>query len=225
MPASGPSLGSLTKGSGRSMNKDYSINLSVQQVLSLWVQGTVPTLQHFTEMWYWVFLWCLFSSLLLHGAVGLLMLVALQRHRRGRLITLLLVSVGFLASLSGAVITSQSFLPRAAPHVCLPACFVLSWSLGLRCLGFCTLHLVWHELKVKHLSLCTAADLETFLSQIQVQLPMIPSLALVHLSVKFCVAIQSPVFLFLCLNDKETCLSVSLYSQLPVCLFLQLSGQ
>ncbi|XP_023667844.1 transmembrane protein 170B [Paramormyrops kingsleyae] len=108
MPASGPSLGSLTKGSGRSMNKDYSINLSVQQVLSLWVQGTVPTLQHFTEMWYWVFLWCLFSSLLLHGAVGLLMLVALQRHRRGRLITLLLVSVGFLASLSGAVITSAA---------------------------------------------------------------------------------------------------------------------
>lgn len=30
------------------MNKDYSINLSVQQVLSLWVQGTEPTLQHFT---------------------------------------------------------------------------------------------------------------------------------------------------------------------------------
>ncbi|XP_048850526.1 transmembrane protein 170B [Brienomyrus brachyistius] len=108
MPASGPSLGSLTKASGRSMHKDYSINLSIQQVLSLWVQGTVPTLQHFTEMWYWVFLWCLFSSLLLHGAVGLLMLVALQRHRRGRLITLLLVSVGFLASLSGAVITSAA---------------------------------------------------------------------------------------------------------------------
>lgn len=35
---------------GRNMNtnKDYSINLSVQQVLSLWVQGT--TLQHFTGM-------------------------------------------------------------------------------------------------------------------------------------------------------------------------------
>ncbi|KAG7261671.1 hypothetical protein CRUP_038792 [Coryphaenoides rupestris] len=35
-------------------------------------------------MWYWVFLWCLFSSLFVHGAVGLLMLVMLQRHRRGR---------------------------------------------------------------------------------------------------------------------------------------------
>ncbi|XP_058610792.1 transmembrane protein 170B isoform X1 [Onychostoma macrolepis] len=127
------------------MNKDYSINLSVQQVLSLWVQGTVPTLQHFTgtftrgerpgetgscvsssrahtpihtgrrtsipseqEMWYWVFLWCLFSSLFVHSAVGLLMCVTLQRHKRGRLITLVLISVGFLASLTGGVITSAA---------------------------------------------------------------------------------------------------------------------
>lgn len=60
------------------------------------------------EMWYWVFLWCLFSSLFVHGAVGLLMLVMLQRHKRGRLITVVLVSVGFLASLSGGVITSES---------------------------------------------------------------------------------------------------------------------
>lgn len=60
-----------------------------------------------TEMWYWVFLWCLFSSLLVHGGAGLLMLVMLQRHRRGRLITVVMVSVGFLASLSGTVITSK----------------------------------------------------------------------------------------------------------------------
>uniref|UniRef100_A0A3Q1BWX6 Transmembrane protein 170B n=1 Tax=Amphiprion ocellaris TaxID=80972 RepID=A0A3Q1BWX6_AMPOC len=92
-------------GGAMSTDRDYSVNLSVQQVLSLWVQGT--TLQHFTEMWYWVFLWCLFSSLFVHGAVSLLMLVMLQRHKRGRLITLVLVSVGFLASLSGGVITNS----------------------------------------------------------------------------------------------------------------------
>ncbi|XP_026105992.1 transmembrane protein 170B-like [Carassius auratus] len=90
------------------MNRDYSINLSVQRVLSLWVQGTVPTLQHFTEMWYWVFLWCLFSSLFVHSAMGLLMCVTLQRHKRGRLITVVLISVGFLASLTGGVITSAA---------------------------------------------------------------------------------------------------------------------
>ncbi|XP_034748205.1 transmembrane protein 170B [Etheostoma cragini] len=100
--------GGSGSGGGRNMttSRDYSVNLSVQQVLSLWVQGT--TLQHFTEMWYWVFLWCLFSSLFVYGAVGLLMLVMLQRHKTGRLITLVLVSVGFLASLSGGVITSKS---------------------------------------------------------------------------------------------------------------------
>lgn len=89
-----------------STERDYSVNLSVQQVLSLWVHGT--TLQHFTEMWYWVFLWCLFSSLFLHGAAAMLMLVMLQRHKRGRLITVVLVSAGFLASLSGGVITSAA---------------------------------------------------------------------------------------------------------------------
>uniref|UniRef100_A0A3Q3G2V4 Transmembrane protein 170B n=1 Tax=Labrus bergylta TaxID=56723 RepID=A0A3Q3G2V4_9LABR len=102
----GSGSGSGSGGRNMTTNRDYSVNLSVQQVLSLWVQGT--TLQHFTEMWYWVFLWCLFSSLFVHGAVGLLMLVMLQRHKRGRLITLVLVSVGFLASLSGGVITSKS---------------------------------------------------------------------------------------------------------------------
>ncbi|XP_038821733.1 transmembrane protein 170B-like [Salvelinus namaycush] len=60
------------------------------------------------KMWYWVFLWCLFSSLLVHGAMGLLMLVMLQRHKRGRLITLVLVSLGCLASLAGGVITSAA---------------------------------------------------------------------------------------------------------------------
>uniref|UniRef100_A0A671M3K0 Transmembrane protein 170B-like n=1 Tax=Sinocyclocheilus anshuiensis TaxID=1608454 RepID=A0A671M3K0_9TELE len=60
------------------------------------------------EMWYWVFLWCLFSSLFVHSTVGLLMCVTLQRHKRGRLITLVLISVGFLASLTGGVITSAA---------------------------------------------------------------------------------------------------------------------
>uniref|UniRef100_A0A803VCY8 Transmembrane protein 170B n=1 Tax=Ficedula albicollis TaxID=59894 RepID=A0A803VCY8_FICAL len=82
------------------------INLSVQQVLSLWAHGTV--LRSLTEMWYWVFLWALFSSLFVHGAVGVLMFVMLQRHRQGRLISVIVVSIGFLGSITGAMITSKS---------------------------------------------------------------------------------------------------------------------
>ncbi|KAM9307585.1 transmembrane protein 170B [Gastrophryne carolinensis] len=82
------------------------INLSVQQVLSLWAHGTV--LRSLTEMWYWVFLWALFSSLFVHGAAGVLMFVMLQRHKQGRLISVVLVSIGFLASVTGAMITSAA---------------------------------------------------------------------------------------------------------------------
>lgn len=82
------------------------INLSVQQVLSLWAHGTV--LRNLTEMWYWVFLWALFSSLFVHGAVGVLMFVMLQRHRQGRLISVIVVSIGFLGSVTGAMITSAA---------------------------------------------------------------------------------------------------------------------
>nr|XP_009503522.1 PREDICTED: transmembrane protein 170B [Phalacrocorax carbo] len=61
-----------------------------------------------SEMWYWVFLWALFSSLFVHGAVGVLMFVMLQRHRQGRLISVIVVSVGFLGSVTGAMITSAA---------------------------------------------------------------------------------------------------------------------
>lgn len=70
-----------------------------------------------TEMWYWVFLWCLFSSLFVHGAVGLLMCVMLQRHKRGRLITLVLISAGFLASIIGGILTSKYLhVPESFPE-------------------------------------------------------------------------------------------------------------
>ncbi|XP_032078969.1 LOW QUALITY PROTEIN: transmembrane protein 170B [Thamnophis elegans] len=85
---------------------DHMINLSVQQVLSLWAHGT--SLRHLTEMWYWVFLWALFSSLFVHGAAGVLMFVMLQRHRQGRVISLIVVSIGFLGSVTGAMITSAA---------------------------------------------------------------------------------------------------------------------
>ncbi|XP_060100208.1 transmembrane protein 170B [Heteronotia binoei] len=82
------------------------INLSVQQVLSLWAHGT--SLRHLTEMWYWVFLWALFSSLFVHSAAGVLMFVMLQRHRQGRVISVIVVSIGFLGSVTGAMITSAA---------------------------------------------------------------------------------------------------------------------
>ncbi|XP_066233135.1 transmembrane protein 170B isoform X1 [Saccopteryx leptura] len=113
LPPPSPPPGARGEGSGRPPGKmkaeggDHSmINLSVQQVLSLWAHGTV--LRNLTEMWYWIFLWALFSSLFVHGAAGVLMFVMLQRHRQGRVISVIAVSIGFLASVTGAMITSAA---------------------------------------------------------------------------------------------------------------------
>ncbi|KAK1805321.1 hypothetical protein P4O66_019662 [Electrophorus voltai] len=175
MPSSKASFSHLTKrsaipggGSGRNMSKDYSLNLSVQQVLSLWVKGTIPTLQHFTGMfqqpgppikscnrdhivpsiigeqdacvrvcdrdWECVMLVLPDPSEypralgeLHQGIVGVPqcivgLITGLSVHLdysasspvketlgwRGRLITVVIVSVGFLASLTGSVITSAA---------------------------------------------------------------------------------------------------------------------
>ncbi|MFT7811067.1 transmembrane protein 170B [Arapaima gigas] len=105
-----------------SASGEPSLSLSVQQVLSLAVRGAVPALHHFTEMWYWVFLWCLFSLLVVHGTMGLLMFITLQQHRHGRLITLLLLSVGLLSSLSGALITSEYHSPPMSEACGTPLC-------------------------------------------------------------------------------------------------------
>nr|XP_058933763.1 transmembrane protein 170B isoform X2 [Kogia breviceps] len=108
-PGAGGEGGGRPPGKMKAEGGDHSmINLSVQQVLSLWAHGTV--LRNLTEMWYWIFLWALFSSLFVHGAAGVLMFVMLQRHRQGRVISVIAVSIGFLASVTGAMIT------RFSPH-------------------------------------------------------------------------------------------------------------
>ncbi|XP_032505727.1 transmembrane protein 170B isoform X1 [Phocoena sinus] len=113
-PGAGGEGGGRPPGKMKAEGGDHSmINLSVQQVLSLWAHGTV--LRNLTEMWYWIFLWALFSSLFVHGAAGVLMFVMLQRHRQGRVISVIAVSIGFLASVTGAMITSYYKILNIAP--------------------------------------------------------------------------------------------------------------
>lgn len=83
------------------------VTLDFSKMFSSTVFNALPSL---SEMWYWVFLWALFSSLFVHGAAGVLMFVMLQRHRQGRVISVIAVSIGFLASVTGAMITSKWML-------------------------------------------------------------------------------------------------------------------
>lgn len=57
------------------------------------------------------------------------MFVMLQRHRQGRLISVIVVSIGFLGSITGAMITSKSAF-------CSCLGFLFGWFLLLLFWGF-----------------------------------------------------------------------------------------
>ncbi|CAM9806685.1 transmembrane protein 170B [Petromyzon marinus] len=92
---------------------------SVREVLSLLAHNPLVA---FTEMWYWVFLWALFSSIFVHGSTALLAFVSLRRHRKARFFSVAIAVMGVLAPITGGIITSAAVagVYRAAGKTMLP---------------------------------------------------------------------------------------------------------
>ena len=69
------------------------------------------------EMWYQVFLWALFSSILVHCVAAAIAFARLRRHKIGRLVPALILVMGILSPITGGVVTSKSpinpLLPRS----------------------------------------------------------------------------------------------------------------
>ena len=64
-------------------------------------------LNGFVEMWYRIFLWSLFSSLLVHLVAAAIAFSQLRRHRIGRFTPLVMIVMGLL-SLTGGAVTSAA---------------------------------------------------------------------------------------------------------------------
>ena len=63
----------------------------------------------FSEMWYQVFLWCLFSSIFVHLIAAAIAFGRLRKHKIGRFIPLVFVVMGLVSPLTGGVVTSRYF--------------------------------------------------------------------------------------------------------------------
>ncbi len=70
-------------------------------------------------MWYQIFLYCLATTVLMHGLASLLALRALRKHKLGRYIPIVIAVTGFLYPLTGGIITSKFI--------------IIYCSLGLHC--------------------------------------------------------------------------------------------
>ncbi|XP_076449867.1 transmembrane protein 170A-like [Babylonia areolata] len=97
---------------------------SVLNIISL----TAGELRTFTEIWYSVFLWALFSSLFIHLGGTLIAFCRLRKHKLGRWMPLAVLVMGILSPLTGGVISSA-----AIAGVCRASDFTLTPFYSLVC--------------------------------------------------------------------------------------------
>jgi len=108
---------------------DFRTDLdSIENIIGL---SPRDPLNGFAEMWYQVFLWCLFSSILVHFVAASIAFGRLRKHKIGRFIPAVFLVMGFLSPLTGGVVTSAAVagVYRASGFEMAPL-YALVWGVG-----------------------------------------------------------------------------------------------
>lgn len=89
---------------GTAGSESGNVFASLHTVLSLWWNGN--QLQSFRDIWWWIFLWALFSSIFVHALAFLISICTLHKHKQGRWYCFSFVVMGLFTPLTEGVITS-----------------------------------------------------------------------------------------------------------------------
>ncbi|XP_069111987.1 transmembrane protein 170B-like isoform X2 [Argopecten irradians] len=108
---------------------DFNADTSLDSIINVFGLTSSDTLNGFAEMWYQVFLWALFSSIFAHVVAALIAFCRLRKHRYGRWIPAVMLSMGVLSPLTGGVITSAAIAGfyRGSDFVMKPF-YALCWG-------------------------------------------------------------------------------------------------
>lgn len=95
-------------------------------------------LKTFAEMWYHIFLWCLFSSVFVHTCAALVAFVTLRRHKFGRFFSILILVMGVVSPATSGIVSSAAiaFVHRASSLQMSPI-YALVWGVGQTFLSAC----------------------------------------------------------------------------------------
>lgn len=99
------------------------------------------SLKTFREMWYQIFLWALFSSIVVHTLAAFVAFVTLRKHKFGRFFSILILIMGFVSPITSGVLSSAAiaFVHRAS-SLQMSTIYAMIWGLGQTflsaCLGF-----------------------------------------------------------------------------------------
>lgn len=89
------------------------------------------TLKSFSEMWSYIFLWSLISSIFVHTCAALVAFVTLRKHKFGRYFPLLLLLMGVVPPAICGIVSSAAiaFVHRVSSLQMLPV-YALVWGIG-----------------------------------------------------------------------------------------------
>lgn len=65
-------------------------------------------LNSFTKMWYHVFLWALFSSIIVHMIAALIAFLTLRKHKFGKFFPILILFTGVLMPIVSGIVSSAA---------------------------------------------------------------------------------------------------------------------
>uniref|UniRef100_A0A0K8TNA2 Putative conserved plasma membrane protein n=1 Tax=Tabanus bromius TaxID=304241 RepID=A0A0K8TNA2_TABBR len=95
-------------------------------------------LNTFREMWYYIFLWALFSSIFVHTCAALIAFVTLRKHKFGRFFSILILVMGFISPATSGVVSSAAiaFVHRASSLHMSPI-YAMVWGIGQTIVSAC----------------------------------------------------------------------------------------
>ncbi|XP_050292698.1 transmembrane protein 170A [Anthonomus grandis grandis] len=103
--------------------------------------GWSKPLNTFSKMWYQVFLWALFSSVVVHTVAALIAFLTLRKHKYGKYFPLAILIMGVLTPALTGIVSSAAiaYVYRASSYPMNPL-HALFWGCGqtfiMGCMGF-----------------------------------------------------------------------------------------
>ncbi len=85
----------------------------------------------FSEMWYHVFLWALFSSIFVHTIAALFAFITLRKHKFGRFFSILILVMGVVSPVTSGFLSSATiaFVHRMSSLQMSPI-YAMVWGVG-----------------------------------------------------------------------------------------------
>lgn len=101
---------------------------SIRNVINL---SQKDSLTEFATMYYHIFLWALFSSILIHVIASIIAFVTLRKHKFGRFFSIFILVMGFLSPLTLSILSSAliGFVHKAS-NIPMSPIYAMSWGLG-----------------------------------------------------------------------------------------------